>query len=428
MHSVTNIPPLLLLAALALTSAAATGCKGVRRALVDALDNGYPPPEGTLDAPTFDGPDAARPRLDIRLEPIASGFAQITDVHFVPDDPGRLVVLEKTGKATIVSLETGETTTLLEVPVRVVSEQGLLGLAWHPNFTSNGRFFVHYTPSGTPEHLGRVEEWHVSTLADGGATPVRTVLEVEQPYQNHNAGQLAFGPDGMLYVGWGDGGFRNDPEGHGQDATTFLGAMLRLDVDDRPAGAGYGVPSDNPFVDDAAVPDETWAIGLRNPWRYSFAPDGRLVIADVGQDQWEEISIARPGDNLGWNLREGRHCFPPSRACDANGMREPIYEYGRDDGSSITGGFVVTGGPIPELVGRYVFGDFVSGRLWAIDLPDGEPGASPVPTATALGKWPILASTFALDADGAIHVADYSGGAVYRLAPRPIEPPAGDPE
>ena len=235
-------------------------------------------------------------------------------------------------------------------------------------------------------------------------------MTVFQPYANHDAGQLAFGPDGMLYIGWGDGGFRNDPKGSGQDRQTMLGAMLRVDIDNPDGGRAYGIPADNPFVNDAGTLDEIYAIGLRNPWRYSFAPDGRLVVADVGQDLWEEVSIVPAGGNLGWNLREGFHCFPPGGSCPSDEpLVEPIYEYGRDDGNSITGGFVDTSGD-EKLNGLYVFGDFVTGRLWAIDLPE-----SGTATPRALGRWPILPSTFGQDTQGRVYVADFGSGTIYRI-------------
>ena len=402
--------------AVAFVAFAALGaCKSVRRELGEVYDSPYAPPPGTLEAATFDGADADRPQVAMRLERVADGFAQPTDIQFVPGHPDVMVVLEKTGKALWVDLRTGERGTLLDLAVVIVSEQGLLGLAFHPRFAENGLFYVNSTPKGLRPEASRVDEWKVGDLHAGGAVQTRVLMEVVQPYQNHNAGQLAFGPDGMLYIGWGDGGFRADPHDHGQDATTLLGSMLRIDVDsaDRP----YGVPADNPFRDQPLVPPETWAIGLRNPWRYSFAPDGRLVIADVGQDAWEEISVALPGDNLGWNVREGRACFPPGRTCTSEGFREPVYVYGRDEGTSVTGGYVAGSTTVPGLAGRYVFGDFVSGRLWAIALPEGEPGTEPIPTPAALGRWPILPSAFGRDERGDLYVADFGAGAVYRLAP-----------
>jgi len=399
-------------------------CQGARRVAIEVADRGYAAPEGEPRGPEYTGPDASRPHLAVRLEPVARGLSRITDVQFVPGDPELAVVLQKGGQATWIDLAKGTRGPLFHVDVHTVSEQGLLGLAFHPNFAKNGRFYVDDTPDVHPD-VTRIAEWHTDDVRTGGAQPTRVLLEVRQPYQNHNAGQLAFGPKGMLFVGFGDGGFRADPQGNGQDPTTLLATMLRLDVDHPAGGKPYGIPPDNPYAGDPKIPGEVWATGLRNPWRFSFAPDGRLVVGDVGQDTWEEVDVVQAGDNLGWNVREARHCFPPGATCTAGGFREPVYEYGRDDGNSITGGYVYTGRAIPELKGRYVFGDFATGRIRAIDLPAGDPGTMPIPTATALGKWPVLISTFARDARGEIYVADYGGGVLYRLAPA-SKPPGGD--
>ncbi len=389
-------------------TAALVGGQGFRRGLVTIFDATYEPPEGDW-IPVFDGPDADRDPLRVDLVPVAEGFDRITDLQFVPGASDLLVVLQQGGQAWWTDLATGERGLLFEIEVTGASEQGLLGLAFHPDFEENGRFYVNATPSGVRPEVSRVSAWEVAEggLRAGEARAVATVLEVEQPYQNHNAGQLAFGPDGYLYIGWGDGGFRNDPEGHGQDATTLLGSMLRIDVDGPPP---YAIPADNPFVDDPEIPDETWAIGLRNPWRYSFAPDGRLIVADVGQDAWEEVSLAEAGDNLGWAVREGSHCFPPDADCPTEGFVDPIHDYTRHEGISITGGYVYTGEAVPALAGLYVFGDFGSGRLWAIPL-------APDPPVLALGRWPMLVSTFGRDAAGEIYVAAYGQGTVHRITP-----------
>ncbi|HHO50385.1 MAG TPA: dehydrogenase, partial [Deltaproteobacteria bacterium] len=225
----------------------------------------------------------------------------------------------------------------------------------------------------------------------------------------HDAGQLAFGPDGMLYVGLGDGGFRNDPLGAGQDRSTLLGSMLRLDV--RTPGR-YAVPDDNPFVGIAGVRPEIWAYGLRNPWRYSFTPDGRLVVADVGQNTWEEIDLVSRGDNLGWSLREGSSCFEPPKGCPTVDLTDPIYTYGRKDGGSVTGGVVWTA-PGP-LQGRYLFGDFSTGRLWALRLP--QPGAAAGQAeVTALGRFDLRPSAFGRAPDGRVWVAGFARGAIYQI-------------
>jgi glucose/arabinose dehydrogenase len=194
--------------------------------------------------------------------------------------------------------------------------------------------------------------------------------------------------------------------------------MLRLDVDAAsPAspvdGRAYGIPADNPFVGQAGIPPETWALGLRNPWRFSFAPDGRMVLADVGQNAWEEVDIVSAGDNLGWKIREGSRCFAPTDGCATDGLVDPVYTYGHEqDGQSITGGYVYTGQAIPALAGKYVFGDFVSGRIWALDLPAELPGEA---TVHALGRFPAMWVTFGRDGAGELWVADFAAGVVYGL-------------
>jgi glucose/arabinose dehydrogenase len=386
-------------------------CDSARRGVIELLDSPYSPQlaSETLE-PTWSARDLERERLDVNLIPIAEGLEQPTDFRFYD---GVLLVTEKTGKLRWFDPADGTSGTLLDLDVLTVSEQGLLGLELHPDFADNGRLFVNYTPAVKGGDISRVESWVLSSPREikvASAQQERVILEVDQPYQNHNAGALAFGPDGMLYVGWGDGGFRFDHLEQGQDRSSFLGSMLRIDVD---GAAPYEVPPDNPFVGEEGVKPELWAWGLRNPWRYSFAPDGRLVVADVGQDRYEEVSIVGKGDNLGWKVREALHCFEPEEGCPEEGFVDPVYEYGRDDGQSITGGFVYTGERLPQLSGRYVFGDFISGRIWAIALPkQGAAGA-----ALALGQWPVLISSFGRDGDGELYLADYGRGAIFRIDP-----------
>ncbi|MCA9538158.1 MAG: PQQ-dependent sugar dehydrogenase [Myxococcales bacterium] len=401
----------ILLGALVASAALAVSVSGPPFAC--AGDPAVTAPGAVSAAPVFDGLDAQRRRINIRLERVASGFKQPTDIQPMPGQPGVLVVLEKSGAAHLLDLANGKIGRWFEVEVLTRSEQGLLGLAFHPKFTENGRFFINTVVSRDGEAVTRLAEWNAAPGAPR-APPVarRVLLDVPQPYGNHNAGQLAFGPDGMLYMGLGDGGSAGDPEGNGQNPGTLLGAMLRLDID-APSEL-YGVPKDNPFIDRADARPEIFAFGLRNPWRFSFAPDGRLVVADVGQNLWEEITIVGRGENHGWNAREAAHCFPADRACKAAGLVDPIYEYPRADGSSITGGFVYGGDAVPALRGRYVFADFVSGRLWAIELPtDGKRVAGDA--ALALGRWPINPSTFGVDHRGELYVADFTEGAIHRL-------------
>lgn len=390
----------------------------VARVLVRVFDESYAAPSGPLE-PKFDGPDAARDRVAVRLVPVADGFERPTDLAFVPGEPTVMVVTEKGGGLRWVDLADRARGDFGRLEVLTASEEGLLGLAFHPRFPTVPELFLDVVQAVDGEDRTVVLRCTVPGPVRGGRLgPCETVLEQPQPYQNHNAGQLAFGPDGRLFVGFGDGGFRGDPLGAGQDPTTWLGKMLRIDID---SARPYAVPDDNPFVGQAGTRPEIWAFGLRNPWRFTLAPDGRLIVADVGQDAWEEVSVAARGANLGWSRREGRVCYPKADVCDAPAghaggvppgeFTEPLWVYGRDEGQSITGGVVATGSAVSGIVGRYVFGDFVTGRLWALNLPV---SGLPTPPVT-LGRWPILPVAFARDPAGDVVVADFGKGVVYAL-------------
>lgn len=397
-----------------LVSCNGSGCGGAKRLLVKWFSDEYKTEAATGElAPVFEGLDAKRERVDVQLEPVWTGLDQPTDVQFVP---GRhtAVALEKPGVARWKDFAAGTTGVLLTMQVAEESEEGLLGLAFHPRFAENGRFYTNAVVRRNGDDFTQIGGWTADPKTLAGARLERVVLEVEQPYQNHNAGQLAFGPDGYLYVGLGDGGWMNDPQGNGQNPATLLGAMLRIDVDRTEGRLGYAVPADNPYVGQKGYRPEIWAYGLRNPWRYSFSADGRLIVADVGQDRFEEIDLIVRGGNYGWNLREARHCLDEGEDCKTAGLLDPFYEYPRDDGRSITGGYVYDGRAIPALRGKYVFGDFISGAMWAVGLPPIET-PSALQEAVALGKRPILISTFGRDHDGELYVVDYSGGVVYRI-------------
>jgi len=404
----------------------AVGCDRVRAVVVDVYPNGWAAeagatPGGAPTPGTFDGSDAARTRLPVALEPVLRGLEQPTDLQFPPGRSDVGVVLQKGGQAFVVDMRAGRRlSTLLDLPVLTRSEQGLLGIAFHPGFGAGGGWiFTNSTEPADEGDVTRITRWTVSIAGEAwtAAEPVE-LLRVVQPYANHNAGQLAFGPDGMLYVGFGDGGWRGDPLEEGQSPGSHLGSMLRLDVDHPEGDRPWSAPADNPGRSAPGWPAETFAIGLRNPWRYSFSPDGRLIVADVGQDLWEEIDLVPPGSNLGWSRREGAHCYPADAVCSAEGMTEPIYEYAHGpDGSSVTGGYVYTGSRIPSLRGRYVFGDFLSGRVWALELPAAAGVRAPGPAA--LGRWQVLISSFGRDGDGELYVLDFQGGAVHRIVPVP---------
>ena len=397
------------------------GCEAFRSTIISVYPTDYEAEDiGTAQAGTgpvavFDGPDVEKERLNVRLHPVVDGFDMPVDIQFPPGESERMVVLEKGGSAFLLSgPDFSVREKFLQITVLTASEQGLLGLAFHPDFASNGRLFTNAVIEHSAGEFTRITEWSVEPgAASWSATEGREVLKVHQPYANHNAGQLAFGPDGHLYIGLGDGGWRNDPDGNGQNGATWLGSMLRIDVDGK---APYAIPSDNPFLGNSQVADEAWAIGLRNPWKYSFDPSGRLIVADVGQDTTEEVHIVSAGDNLGWALREGRHCFPPEdSSCPTEGLGEPIYTYPRTEGVSITGGFVVTDAAAGALGGKYVFADFASGRMWALDLPTAVSPGDPESKVYALGRWGLLVSTFGRDGQGQVYLADFGKGGIYRI-------------
>lgn len=387
----------------------------VERLAIQALEPPYEAPPGSLE-PVFDGPDRGLTALGVSLEPVVEGLAQPTDVQFVPGEPAVAVVTQKAGVLAWVDVSNGERGELGTFEVLTVSEQGLLGAAFHPRFPEVRELFLNLVRSVQGKDTTEVLRCAVvgERVRGGAVGECDVVLSQEQPYQNHNAGQLAFGPDGMLYIGFGDGGLRDDPLKQGQDPSTWLGSLIRIDVDGRDGELGYAVPPDNPYVGRQGYAPETWAFGLRNPWRFHFAPDGQLVVADVGQDTWEEVDLVERGDNLGWSAREGQDCFPLDEPCQGAGYKTPIWTYGRESGSSVTGGVVVTGEAAPGLRGRYLVGDFVSGRIWALKLPE----SNQVDPPLALGRWPVLVSTFARDAAGNAYVAGYGRGAIYRVVER----------
>lgn len=270
------------------------------------------------------------------------------------------------------------------------NEEGLLSVAFHPNYESNGYFYVNYTTKNSTTVISRFQVSPTNpSLANSNSEKI--LLEFEQPYGNHNGGQLAFGTEGYLYIGVGDGGSGNDPHGHGQNLNSILGTVLRIDVDPVASGKNYEIPNDNPFVNHPTYREEIYAYGLRNPWRMSFdAVTGTLWLGDVGQNKYEEVNIIENGGNYGWNIMEGFHCFKTSD-CDTSDVTMPITEYNHDAGDlSITGGYVYRGNQIKELQGWYVYGDFASGRIWAIHTTDA--------TEKLLFETEIHISSFGVDA------------------------------
>ncbi len=313
-------------------------------------------------------PVVASAQIDLRLTEVAS-LAGVVDIKHAGDQSGRLFLVLKSGAVRI--LKDGELLTepFLELSDQVSGgpEQGLLSVAFAPDYAQSGRFYVYFTDLVGSSVMAR---YRISSDPDIADPQSRQVLLIQpQPFGNHNGGRLEFGPDGMLYLGLGDGGSANDPLGAGQDTGTVLGSIIRLDV----SGDGdYAIPPNNPFVSGEGA-DEIWAYGLRNPWRMAFDRlTGDLYIADVGQNLVEEIDFqpaaSSGGENYGWNIREGSHCFVGD--CDTPGLTDPVWEYLHGEGNcSITGGQVYRGPDYPAMVGRYLYGDFCSGRIWAYHHP-----------------------------------------------------------
>jgi glucose/arabinose dehydrogenase len=374
-------------------------------------------------SPGITPPTPALGSLRLGLEPVVDGLDRPVFVTHAGDG-SRLYIVEKGG--TIRLLANGQMVPrpFLDIRDRVLSrgsEQGLLGLAFPPDFGRTGVLFVNYTGLSGDTVVSRFSVTGDVDLADPASE--FQVLGIDQPAANHNGGNLVFGPDGYLWIGTGDGGGANDRYGNGQAPQTLLGKMLRLDVMSDPRQA-YTIPPDNPWVNaewnGQDVRDEIWAVGLRNPWRYSFDREtGDLWIADVGQNEYEEIDVVRSGAggriegglNFGWPIMEGLHCFPDSATCVRDGLVAPVMEYQHgEDGCSVTGGYVYRGAAIPALAGAYVCGDYCSGRIWALTQ-----GAGDVWQVLLLLESGLSISSFGEDESGELYVADLQGGTVHRL-------------
>jgi glucose/arabinose dehydrogenase len=359
------------------------------------------------------GPLKAQPDIEIAFPSL--NFSRPIDIQNAGDGSNRLFVAEQDGRIWVFPNDSDvkNSTRFLNISSEVSrggNEEGLLGLAFHPDFASNGYLYVNHS-AGSPRR-NVIARYEISegdpNRADEGSRFV--ILEFNQPFSNHNGGQLAFGPDGYLYIATGDGGSGGDPQGNGQSLTTLLGKILRIDVDKQDPGLNYAIPTDNPFVGSGNARGEIWAYGLRNPWRMSFDPvTGWLWAGDVGQNKYEEIDIIEKGKNYGWKIMEGFHCFSPSSGCDTSGLALPVVEYGREYGVSVTGGHVYRGTQTPELYGAYIYGDFGSGRMWYLRY-DG----SSDPVNTAFPGSGLSISTFGVDEQGELYFADF-GGAIRRF-------------
>jgi glucose/arabinose dehydrogenase len=360
---------------------------------------------------------AAEPPGELELRLLAGGFSRPVAVRAAGDGSGRLFVVEQGGRIKVVRGGEVLEEPFLDIASRVESggnEQGLLGLAFHPGFADNGSFFVNYTynPPGSGPDSTRVSRFTVAAGNPERADPAseRVVLEFAQDFSNHNGGDLHFAPNGSLYIASGDGGGGGDPNDRAQKLDTLLGKLLRIDVD---AAEPYAVPSDNPFVGVAGARPEIWAYGLRNPWRFSFDREtGELFIGDVGQNSVEEIDFqpaaSGGGENYGWSCLEGDEAVG-FNACDERPLTAPILVYGHEQGCSVTGGYRYRGA-IPALRGRYVFGDFCSGRIWLAEESGG------VWRAELWADTELRISSFGEDEAGELYVVDLGRGEVHRLA------------
>jgi glucose/arabinose dehydrogenase len=348
---------------------------------------------------------------------VATGLSFPVALTAPAGDP-RLFIVEKGGAIRIVKEGALLPTPFLDLTGRVSTgaEQGLFDLAFDPGYATNGRFIVHYTDvNGNTV----VSAFHAATADPDRADPASetVLLTAEQPFANHNGGQLEFGPDGMLYIGLGDGGGAGDPGGRAQSLADLLGSILRVDVS---SGTGYTAPPDNPFAGRTDARPEIWSFGLRNPWRFTFDPaTGDLYIADVGQNAWEEVDVATAaggagrGTNFGWNIMEASHCYAAS-SCDTTGLALPVLEYSHSEGCSISGGYVYRGAAIPALQGHYFYADYCQGWVRSFRFQDG--------AVTEPQQWPTLAPGggvpgFGRDAAGELYVLS-AEGRVSKIVPR----------
>jgi glucose/arabinose dehydrogenase len=351
----------------------------------------------------------ALPAISYQLLPVATGFERPVYLTHAGDGSGRLFVVEQPGRVRIISSSKLQPEAFLDLSVLVNSrtnERGLLGLAFHPQYARNGYFFVHYSAADGATAVARYHVSENAQRADAGSATL--VLSQPQPYPNHNGGQLAFGPDGYLYLGLGDGGSAGDPQGNGQNLGTWLGKILRLDVD---AALPYALPAANPFIAGGGLP-EIWAYGLRNPWRFSFdRRSGDLFIADVGQGNWEEINFQPAAEtaarNYGWAIVEGNHCV--QSGCAAPGVSMPVAEYDHSSGCSVTGGYVYRGSRLAALQGAYIYGDYCTGTIWAL-----RPAAGGAWRTSVLFQSALNISSFGEDEAGELYVVHH-GGSVFRL-------------
>jgi len=369
---------------------------------------------GSSTAPTPVPAPAGWPQIS--LSRVAGGFNLPVHVTHAGDGSGRLFVVEQEGRIRILDNGVALPTPFLDVSSRVLccGEQGLLSVAFPPGFAAKGHFYVDYTRA--PDGATVVARYNVSAGDGNVADPAteEVVLTVSQPFANHNGGQLAFGPDAYLYIGMGDGGSGGDPLNNGQNPGTPLGKILRVDVE---SGANpYGVPAGNPFLQTAGFLPEIWALGLRNPWRFSFdRRTGDLYVADVGQGAFEEVDVEPAGSgggrNYGWNIMEGESCFGGG-ACATAGLTPPVAAYDHSLGCSISGGMVYRGAEFPGLQGIYFYGDYCSGRIWGLR---GNGAGWDTAVLIAPRNPPLNITTFGEDEAGNVYAANYANGDILKI-------------
>jgi glucose/arabinose dehydrogenase len=337
-------------------------------------------------------------------------FSQPVGIYYADNSTGRLYVVEQVGLIKSFDPQNASSTQLfLDLTDKVLfgGEQGLLGLAFHPHFSRNGYLYIDYTaPNPTRTVIARysVEADNFDRVDINSGL---TILEIDQPFPNHNGGQIMFGPDGNLYIGIGDGGNEGDPLGNGQSGSTLLGKILRIDVDNSSPERNYSIPQDNPFFGSLSFKEEIYAYGFRNPWRFSFDPStGNLWVGDVGQSRIEEIDIVKSGKNYGWKIMEGSLCNDPPSGCNQTGLELPLYEYSHNLGNAIIGGYVYHGSEIPELNGSYIYGDYGSGKIWSL-MPNG--------SNVFLAATDLNISSFGVDEKQNIFICAFDGK-IYKIS------------
>ncbi len=345
-------------------------------------------------------------------------FDRMVDMVFTNDGSDRAFLALQSGQIKVLD-STGEDAQVhefMDIRSRVGdrgNEEGLLGLALDPDFSANGFFYTYY--SGASPRRSVISRFSVSADTPDRADPDSelVIMEVAQPFSNHNGGQIRFGPDGFLYISLGDGGSRGDPNGNGQNRSNLLGSILRIDVSGLDSLGRYAIPDDNPFVGNPNARGEIWAYGLRNPWRFSFDPlTGDLWVGDVGQNSFEEIDLVNRGGNYGWNVMEGLHCYAlADGTCDQSGLALPVAEYDRGGGCSVTGGYVYRSSRLPQLFGAYVYGDFCSGKIWAL-RHDG----SRVTEQMMIADTSLRISSFAQTPSGEIFILSFDEK-IYHFTP-----------